>query len=145
MDTSVSQSMREAQREDVLTLDQAAAYLQTKPAAVEQLVAEAAIPAQRVSGEWRFLKRALDHWLRFPGQHPRDDRRAHPAWLLESPFADELLHLLEERLLHKLRDTPAKPAPGSKHAVLAHFGALRDEGDLDEQLEAVRKRREAGG
>ena len=74
-----------------------------------------------------------------------------PAFLLESPFAEELMLLLEKRLLMQLRQAPIEepsPKPGSKQAVLKVFGSFRDEdgGELCIQLPGcVETGREAGG
>jgi hypothetical protein len=113
---------------------------------VEQLVADGAIPARKLGEEWRFLKTALNDWLRFPAHYPRDYGRMPPHWLIESPFAEELIFLLEERLLKKLRrEAQAAPKPGSKQAVLKHFGIFHEDADLDDRLGDARTRREAGG
>ena len=146
MSGSVTRSGRDAPREDVLTLAEAAAYLRVSEPAVAQLVADQAIPARKIGGEWRFLKRALDDWLRFPDRHPRDYWTIHPAMMLEAPFAEELIHVLEERLLQKLRHiAAASPRIGSKQAVLKHSGAFREDADLETRLEDARRRREKGG
>jgi uncharacterized protein (DUF433 family) len=39
----------------------------------------------------------------------------------------------------------ATPEPGSKEAVLRHFGVFRDDGDLEEQLAQLREQRKAAG
>jgi excisionase family DNA binding protein len=128
MSVSASQSGSEPPREDVLTLAEAAAYLRVEGAAVEQLLADQAIPTRKIGGEWRFLRRALEDWLRFPGRHPRDYWTVLPHVMLEAPFVEELIHLLEERVLQKLRQAaPAPPRPGSKHAVLKHSGIFRED------------------
>src|SRR5579859_7880548 len=49
---------------DVLTLDEAAAYLRVTPEQVRAQAASGQPPAQQFGGEWRFLKAALDDWLR---------------------------------------------------------------------------------
>ena len=36
---------------------------------------------------------------------------------------------------------PKDPKPGSKEAVLRHFGVFREDADLEEQLAAIRARR----
>ncbi len=145
MTASGSRAGRDIPREDVLTLAEAAAYLRTSEPAVEQLVAEEAIPARRIGGELRFLKKALDDWLRFPGRHPRDYWMMHPHWMLESPFMEELIYLLEKRLLETLKKAVPSSQRGSKRKVLEHFGIFRDDNDLKERLSDARARREAGG
>jgi excisionase family DNA binding protein len=52
---------------EVFTLEEAASYLRVSPEAAEQLAARGAVPARRIQDEWRFLRSALDDWLRGPG------------------------------------------------------------------------------
>jgi excisionase family DNA binding protein len=49
---------------DVMTLDEAAKYLRLPRKQVAQLAAEGSIPGRRVADTWRFLKAALEDWLR---------------------------------------------------------------------------------
>jgi excisionase family DNA binding protein len=147
---SESQSGREPQHEDILTLPEAAAYLRVDEQGLADMAEGGNVPARKVAGQWRFSRRGLEDWMRFPGLHPGEYMRLHPRWLLESPFMDEFVHLIEKRLLlHLSQRQPEEPGakPGSKQAVLKRFGVLRDaaDGDLQEQLAAVRKRRETGG
>jgi excisionase family DNA binding protein len=133
---------------EVLTLHEAASFLRVSVDALTELAERHALPARKIADEWRFSRRALEDWLRFPGLHPEDYWRVHPRWLLESPFAEEFLMILEKRLLVHLKHLEAvesSPKPGSKQAVLNRFGLIRDDDDLEEQLEKVRKWREAGG
>jgi excisionase family DNA binding protein len=48
---------------DVLTLDQAAAFLQVEPAALADLAERSEVPARRIGDEWRFSRAALLDWL----------------------------------------------------------------------------------
>jgi excisionase family DNA binding protein len=54
---------------EVLTLTEAAAYLRVTESAVRQMLNRQAIPGQKVGSEWRFLKIALQDWLRSPPSH----------------------------------------------------------------------------
>lgn len=51
---------------DVLTLAEAAAYLRVPADQVERLVGPGGLPGRLIGGEWRFLKSALQDWLRAP-------------------------------------------------------------------------------
>ena len=51
---------------DVLTLTEAAAYLRTSPEEVLRLVHERGLPGRRVGEDYRFLKAAVQDWLRAP-------------------------------------------------------------------------------
>src|SRR5687767_914374 len=51
---------------DVLTLEEAANFLRISVQSAEELAAQGAIPGRRIHDEWRFLKGALEDWLRRP-------------------------------------------------------------------------------
>ncbi len=56
--------------QDVLTLEEAASYLRLPQDTLARQAAEGNIPGRRIEDSWRFLKTALDDWLR------RQDSRA---------------------------------------------------------------------
>lgn len=135
---SVSEPLAVSEFLEILRPEEAAAYLRVPEDALLKLAGEGNIPARKIGDEWRFLKRALNDWLRWGGR--QNGGPLSPDWLLESRFAEELLAVLEQRLLHKLE---AFPKPGSKEAVLKHFGIFRDDEDMGEQLAHLRAQREA--
>jgi len=49
---------------EVLTLDEAAAFLRVSPDAVVRLIVQQALPGRQIEGQWRFLRAALTDWLR---------------------------------------------------------------------------------
>src|SRR6267378_756115 len=51
---------------DVLTLAEAAAYLRVPEAEIVRLVQHQGLPGRLLGDEWRFLKAALQDWLRAP-------------------------------------------------------------------------------
>src|SRR5689334_18238018 len=51
---------------EVLTLAEAAAYLRVTAADVLRLAREQGLPGRQVGTDWRFLKPALQDWLRGP-------------------------------------------------------------------------------
>jgi excisionase family DNA binding protein len=59
--------------DSVLTLEEAAAYLRLTPDEVLRMVREQDLHARQAGSEWRFLKSAIDDWLR-TGPPPRSDR-----------------------------------------------------------------------
>jgi excisionase family DNA binding protein len=128
--------------EEVLTLAEAAAYLRVPEDALLKLADADAVPAQKIGDEWRFLRKGLNDWLRSGGR--RDSWPFAPDWLMASRFAEELLVILERRLLHKLK-VEASSKPGSKQAVLQHFGVFEADADLEGRLADARARRESGG
>jgi excisionase family DNA binding protein len=143
---SESQSGHDLPGAEVLTLPEVAAYLRVPEEAVLELVARDALPGQQIGGEWRFLKRAVVEWLRFGPQFRREFRMFPPPWMLDHPFWEDLFQVLEQRILSKIPAPERPPAkPGSKQAVLRHFGVFKDDADVEEQLAGIRARREAAG
>jgi hypothetical protein len=55
---------------EVLTLEEAAGFLRITPQRAEELATGGTIPGRRLDHDWRFLKSALENWLR-----GRDDKR----------------------------------------------------------------------
>ena len=53
-----------AETVEVLTLEEAAAFLRVSPDAVMRLVVQQSLPGRQIEGEWRFLRAALADWLR---------------------------------------------------------------------------------
>jgi len=51
---------------DVLTLAEAAAYLRVPEAELLRMAQGQSLPARQVGNDWRFLKAALQDWLRSP-------------------------------------------------------------------------------
>jgi excisionase family DNA binding protein len=51
----------------VMTLDEAAAYLRLPAATVRRLVTEQGLPGVQIDDQWRFLVTAIQDWLR--GRH----------------------------------------------------------------------------
>lgn len=49
---------------DVLTLEEVAAYLRVPQETVARQAFQGAIPGRRIDETWRFLKAAIDDWLR---------------------------------------------------------------------------------
>ena len=85
---------------EVLTLAEAAAYLRLPEDDVLRMVREQGLHGRQVGAEWRFLKSAIDDWLR-TGPQPLSNKE---AWLAlagawkDDPTMDDLL---EE--IHKWR------------------------------------------
>jgi excisionase family DNA binding protein len=131
--------MPDKQPDDVLTLAEAASYLRVPEEALRGLAEQGDIPGQRIGGEWRFLKRALGHWLTYGPRFGRD----FPPWLFDPPLLEDLLLAIEKRLLQRI--APEKPERGSKEAVRRHVGILQGENDLEETLASLTSVRKSGG
>jgi len=59
--------MLEAQTSPVLTLEEVADYLRLPRETVERQAAHGRLPGRRIEDTWRFLKAAIDDWLRGQG------------------------------------------------------------------------------
>src|SRR5262249_35117143 len=49
---------------DVLTVEEVASYLRLPPEAIEREALEGQLPGRKIDDRWRFLKAAVDDWLR---------------------------------------------------------------------------------
>ena len=49
---------------EVMTLQEVAAYLRLPEATIERHASQGQLPGRRIEETWRFLKAALDEWLR---------------------------------------------------------------------------------
>src|SRR5215510_8356038 len=58
-----SYSFMAVHMQDLLTTDEAAAYLRLSERKLYELVANAVVPCTKVTGKWLFPKAALDRWL----------------------------------------------------------------------------------
>jgi len=76
---------------DVLTLEEAANYLRLPEETIERQAVQGQIPGRRIEDTWRFLKAAIDDWLR-----SYDSRML----LLQQAGA-----LANDKTLHELRAT----------------------------------------
>lgn len=65
---------RDAEPPDVLTVRQAAELLQVEEKTIEGLAEAGELPARRIAGDWRFLRRALLSWLGAGLEEPTDVR-----------------------------------------------------------------------
>lgn len=92
---------------EVLTLSEAAAYLKLTEADVLRLVDEQALPARRLGSEWRFLKTAIQDWLR-SGPPPKPSKEAQLAvigsWKDDPYLAEELKEVSRRRGLPMTED-----------------------------------------
>jgi excisionase family DNA binding protein len=73
----------------VLTLSEAATYLRVSELSVEALASQDDLPGRKIEGQWRFLKAALDDWLRSPSPKQRLMKQA--GALRDDPYLDEML------------------------------------------------------
>src|SRR3954447_19799603 len=81
---------------EVLTLSEAAAYLRLPEAEVVRLVREQNLGARQVGSEWRFLKAAIQDWLRAGTPSLQANKE---AWMsLAGKYRDDpdLLRICEE-------------------------------------------------
>src|SRR5436190_2216132 len=78
--------------DDVLTLAEAAAYLKFSEAEVLRLVDEQGLPARRLANQWRFLKTAIQDWLRTPPpKYSKEAQLAVVGSWKDDPYVEEEL------------------------------------------------------
>jgi len=81
--------MSQATISEVFTLEEAADYLKLPLDAIEREASRGHIPGRRIEDTWRFLKSAIDDWLR--AQDSRDILLHQAGALKDDPYLDELL------------------------------------------------------
>lgn len=74
---------------EVFTLEEAANYLKLPLDTIEREASRGHIPGRRIEDTWRFLKSAIDDWLR--AQDSRDILLQQAGALKDDPYLDELL------------------------------------------------------
>ena len=60
-----------AESSDILTLEEAAAFLGVQASSLQSEAIGGRVPGQVILGEWRFLKSALMEWLKTPAKPRR--------------------------------------------------------------------------
>jgi excisionase family DNA binding protein len=60
----------------ILTLEELAEYLKLPAAILQQEADQGQIPGRKIGDEWRFLRAAIDDWLRADA-HRNDDHHGH--------------------------------------------------------------------
>src|SRR5688572_18515837 len=89
---NASSSAAPAELSEVLTLTEAAAYLRTSPEEVFRLVHEQGLPGRRVGDDCRFLKSAIQDWLRSLGVSTAQAFwHTHFGALKDDPHLEEML------------------------------------------------------
>lgn len=78
--------------EEVLTLEEAAAYLRVSPEEVDELATRCDLPARKIGDQWRFHRAALADWLRQPS--PKERLMRHAGVARDDPYRDEMLRTI---------------------------------------------------
>jgi excisionase family DNA binding protein len=134
---SEAQSGSDNPFDEVLTLEEAAAFLRVSEDALRKLLPEHFVPGQQIGGEWRFSKRGLAEWLRYGDLYFRVLKLFPEGWAFGRVPLDDLAALVEQRILS--RSEPAEPTAGSKQAVLRAFGVFK--GDPEAEIRDLSARR----
>src|SRR5947207_8770161 len=84
---------------EVLTLTETAAYLRIPEAEVVRLVNEQDLPGRFLGDEWRFLKSALQDWLRVPPPKPSKEALLSRigSWENDPYWEEELKEIMKRR------------------------------------------------
>jgi excisionase family DNA binding protein len=86
---------------EVLTLGEAAGYLRLSEEVVLRLVREQNLPARQAGAEWRFLKSAIQDWLRTGSPPPKSNKE---AWMeLAGAWKDDPYVEAELKEIYKRR------------------------------------------
>lgn len=74
---------------EVLTLEETASYLKLPLEMIEREASRGHIPGRRIEDTWRFLRSAIDDWLR--AQDSRTILLQQAGALKDDPYLDDLL------------------------------------------------------
>ena len=74
---------------DVMTLAEAAAYLRLSESEVLELVHKQGLPSRKIGPQWRFLRAAIQDWLRMP--EAKDFWSRHFGALKDDPYLKRIL------------------------------------------------------
>jgi excisionase family DNA binding protein len=86
--------MSQTAMSEVLTLEEAADYLKLPLDIIERQAKQGRIPGRRIEDTWRFLKSAIDEWLR--AQDSRTILVQQAGALKDDPYIDELLAAISD-------------------------------------------------
>jgi len=96
---------------EVFTLTEAAEYLRVSEKVLRQLAEEAAVPGRKLGKEWRFLKSALQDWLRVVPEAALSARASNQRLLemagtwKDDPTIDDLLKGIYDRRARPMTDS----------------------------------------
>jgi excisionase family DNA binding protein len=93
--TTVS-SPAPVEKAEVLTLAEAAAYLRVGEAEILRAVRDQGLPARQIGPDWRFLKPALQDWLK-AASRMNQGLLAHLGAVRNDPYLEEMLKEIYQR------------------------------------------------
>ena len=73
----------------VMTLTEAATFLRVSEEAVMKAITEQGLEGRQIGGEWRFLRSAVEDWLRH--RSPKARMLATAGSMKDDPYMDQLL------------------------------------------------------
>jgi excisionase family DNA binding protein len=84
---------------DVLTLAEAAAYLRVQEEDLLRLLSEQGLPGRQIGQDWRFLRAALQDWLRTPQSAPggKDFWQTQLGAFEDDPHLEDMLREIYKR------------------------------------------------
>src|ERR1017187_2327721 len=88
---------------EVFTLSEAAAYLRVTEGDIMRLVGDQALPGRQFGAEWRFLKSAIQDWLRTPPKRGSREAVLSDAGIWKD---DPLLEEELEEIYRRRREDP---------------------------------------
>jgi nitrogen PTS system EIIA component len=129
---------------EIMDLEQLAAYLQRDVREVSKLASRGHLPGQKVGGEWRFASTEINHWIEtqmhaFTEQELAALEQRGAAWTAAEPLVNSMLS----------EKTVAVPlAASTKASLLKELVGLAEQSwqiyDTDAMLQAIRQREDLG-
>ena len=89
---------------DVLTLTEAAEYLRVPEAEIVDLMRRQGLPGRKIGNELRFLKAAIQEWLRLPEKETFWWKQF--GALKDDPFLDEMVEQIYRERGRSVREEP---------------------------------------
>jgi len=71
--------MADKQADDVMTIDELAAYLKLSKSSLYQFARAGKVPGVKIGQQWRFQKGAIDEWMRSRAMPPQAQSTAESA------------------------------------------------------------------
>lgn len=94
--------------QEVMTLEQAAAFLQSSEADVLRAVREQGLPGRRIADAWRFSRTALLNWFSIPEPTPLPGKEALLAIAGKYKDDPDLLRICEEAYQRRREDAEGR-------------------------------------
>ncbi len=86
MAAAISKTRKIKAKPEILTLAEAAKYLRVSEKILRRMATDEIIPARKFGAEWRFLRSALQDWMRWG---PSLEGLVLPRWIWQGPATND--------------------------------------------------------